>query len=241
MPNKKSRLQQLRQRQKQSMVVNIHLADKVKRRRRMKRGGVNRSKPLPPAPLQVATPRRMVQQTIHLPAEAITPQTPFRSQNASHPQYIKTTEHKKKEMELYVRELQKGIDQRIAQIVQNYEDTVVEPTTKRGVKVEFGEPQKPNPLPQVKKEPDSSPQPKDPFLLSPLNPLITRRTTQEVNEAIRMGKEDPNPFYAKKTLSIERVRNERKLISPSRYDSPVNSPPSISSKIVSGAFPNLGL
>ena len=120
MPDKKSRLQELRQRQKQTVVVNLHLAEKVKRRRRVRRGGGNKSKPLPTAPLVFPTPKRMVQQTIHLPAEAIPPQTPFRSQSASHPNYIKTTEHKQKEMALYVKELQRGVDQRVAEKIRDY-------------------------------------------------------------------------------------------------------------------------
>lgn len=237
MPDKKSRLQQLRQAQKQNVIVNLHLADKVKRRRKVKRGGVNRSKPLLPAPLQVATPRRMVQQTIHLPPEAITPQTPFRSQPASHPQYIKTTEHKKKEQELYARELQMGIDQRIAKMIQARENTVTKQTIKKGIKVKYVEPKKPEPLPQVRITPTP------PSL--PTNPLTVRRTTEEVLEAISMGKEDPNPLHAKKAGTIERTRMERKLKSPSPtrerdMDSPIPSPPSLKN-LRSSAFPSFEL
>lgn len=200
----KSRLQQFRQQQKQTVVVNLHLAEKVKRRRKAKRGGLNKSKPLPPAPLQVATPRRTVQQTIHLPPEAIPPQTPFRSQPASHPQYSTNTEHKKKEQELYAKELQMGIEARLAKKLQQYEMTATKPTINKGIKVEYSKPK-----PSIPFTPPAS------VIVETPTPLRARRTTVEMNEAIGMGAEDPNPLFAKQAENINVRRLIRRFETPS--------------------------
>jgi hypothetical protein len=198
-PKRKTRLEQLRQAQKQNVIVNVHLAEKAKRRRAVRRGGVGQAKPIMQRPqLQLATPRRMVQQTIHLPPEAIPPQTPFRSQPASHPQYIKTTEHKKKEQELFAKELQRGIDEIVAKKIANYEMSATKPTIKKEVEIKKGQPEPYIPFTPPRKVDVETPR--------SLNP---RRTTVEVNEAVGMGKEDPNPLFARQAQNINVRRLQR--------------------------------
>lgn len=195
----KSRLDKMRQAQKQNVIVNVHLADKAKRRRRVRRGGAGQAKPIMQRPqLQLATPRRMVQQTIHLPPEAIPPQTPFRSQPASHPQYIKTTEHKKKEQELYVKELQIGIDEIVRKKLAQYEFSAPKPTIKKAVEIK-----KEQPEPYIPFTPPRSVDVETPRSLN------TKRTTFEMNEAISMGKLDPNPLFARQAEKINVRRIQR--------------------------------
>jgi hypothetical protein len=140
----------------------------------------------------------MLQQTIYLPPEAIPPQTPFRSQPDSHPQYVKTTEHKKMERELYAQRLQVGIDELIAKKIEAYERNAIKPTIKKEV--------------EIKKE---QPQPYIPFTPerltdeTPFRTRTPRRTTQEMSEALSMGKEDPNPRFARQAENITIRRLQR--------------------------------
>jgi hypothetical protein len=194
------------QTQQQKVHVTIHMADRVKRRKRMRRGGMNRGKALPQrqlaptaAPMNMLPPiRRQLQQTIHLPPNAITPATPFRSQSTSHPNYVKTTEHLKKERNEAMRELIQGIDEMIGKKLANSIPTPPTPAIKidHGVKVKTEAPVLPSLLPQ--KAPSTPP-----------SSLRARRTTDEVNEAYDMGVEDPNPLRVTMTANLARARASR--------------------------------
>lgn len=189
----KSRLDKMRQSQKQNVIVNLHLADRAKRRRRLRRGGANRARPImQPPPLQITPPRRMLQQTIYLPPEAIPPQTPFRSQPDSHPQYVKTTEHKKMERELYAQRLQVGIDELIARKIEAYERNAIKPTIKKEVEIKKEQPQPYIPFPPERIVTGETP------LFRARTP---RRTTREVSEEVSMER-DPNPLLARQVESI---------------------------------------
>ena len=202
-PKRKTRLEQLRQAQKQNVIVNVHLAEKAKRRKKLRRGGANQATSIQRPQLQLATPRRLVQTTIHLPPEATPPQTPFRSTVASHPQYVRTTEHVKREREEAIKQMQMGIDAQIAKKLQDYERNATKPSMEKEIKVEFTKP-KPN-------KPITTP---ETITVETPTPLRTRRTTVEMNEAIGMGKEDPNPLFARQAENI----NVRRLIR--RYETP---------------------
>jgi len=142
--------------------------------------------------------RRQLQQTIHLPPNAIPPATPFRSQSASHPNYVKTTEHLKKERNESMRELLQGIDEMLGKKLANSIPTPPIPAVKidPAVKVKTEAPRPSSLLPQ------KTPPPK------------TRRTTEEVNEAYAMAQEDPMPREVRRSISLARGRASRGFRSP---------------------------
>jgi len=89
--------------------------------------------------------RRQLQQTIHLPPNAIPPATPFRSQSTSHPNYVKTTEHLKKEQEAAMRQLSRGIAQMMDDKIRSLKQVPPGPP----VPTQPGPPRSTQPLPHA--------------------------------------------------------------------------------------------